>query len=110
MVIFNAPTREHTVVHRERTNTPLQALVTMNDTQLIEASRYLAQKAMRDTKNNFDQRLTYVTTRILARKFSEREREIAKKTYNDFIGLYTANREEAQKLSRECVKKNYKGC
>ena len=48
MDIFNAPTREHATVERERTNTPLQALVTMNDTQFVEASRYLAQKAMRE--------------------------------------------------------------
>src|SRR5690349_24938924 len=46
MDIFNAPTRENCTVRRERTDTPLQALVTMNDTQFIEAARKLAQSAL----------------------------------------------------------------
>jgi hypothetical protein len=42
MDIFNAPSREGCTVRRERTNTPLQALATLNDPQMIEAARYLA--------------------------------------------------------------------
>ena len=53
MTIFDAGNREHSVVRRERTNTPLQALVTMNDTQFVEASRYLAQRAMREAGDDF---------------------------------------------------------
>ena len=98
MDIFNAPTREHTTVRRERTNTPLQALVTMNDTQFVEASRYLAQKAMREAGDDFDRRLDYVTTRLLARDFGEKERAVAKRTYDGFIGFYSSNAEEAKKL------------
>ena len=98
MDIFNAPTREHSVVRRERTNTPLQALVTMNDTQFVEASRHLAQRAMREAGQDFDRRLDYVTTRLLARDFAPPERAVAKRAYDRFLELYRAAPEDAEQL------------
>ena len=98
MTIFNAPSREHSTVQRDRTNTPLQALVTMNDTQLVEAARYLAQKAMREAGDDFDRRLNYLTIRLLARHIDEKERAVAKQTYDGFVDLYSMNIEEARKL------------
>ena len=49
MDIFNAPTREICTVRRERTNTPLQALVTLNDPQFVEAARYWPEAALKNT-------------------------------------------------------------
>jgi hypothetical protein len=98
MDIFNAPTREHATVARERTNTPLQALVTMNDTQFVETSRYLAQKAMREAGDRFDSRLDYVTARLLARELDDRERAVARSSYDAFLDSYRARPEDARTL------------
>jgi len=98
MTIFDAGNREHSVVRRERTNTPLQALVTMNDTQFVEASRHLAQRAMREAGDDFDRRLDYLTTRLLARPFDDVERAVAKRTYDGLIDVYSADQAEAKKL------------
>ena len=98
MEIFNAPTREHATVRRERTNTPLQALVTMNDTQFVEAARYLAQRAMREAGADFDRRLDYIAIRLLARELKPGERAVARRTYREFVGHYGSNAREAEKL------------
>ena len=98
MEIFNAPTREHATVRRERTNTPLQALVTMNDTQFVEAARYLAQRAMREAGADFERRLDYIAIRLLARELRPVEREVARRTYREFVEYYGSNAGEAGKL------------
>ena len=98
MDIFNAPTREHSTVRRERTNTPLQALVTMNDTQFVEASRHLAQRAMREAGYDFDRRLDYMTTRLLARNFTAPERAVARRTWDRFVDLYRTDADGARDL------------
>ena len=98
MQIFNAPTREHFVVRRERTNTPLQALVTMNDPQFVEASRHLAQRAMREGGATFDQRLDFVTKRLLARSFDRDERAVAQQTFGRVLDSYRIDAQGADKL------------
>ena len=44
MMIFDASNRDECEVKRTRTNTPLQALIMMNDPTVLEASRVLAEK------------------------------------------------------------------
>jgi len=97
MEIFNAPSRENCTVRRERTNTPLQALNTMNDVQYVEAARRLAEHTMQQAATA-DARLDAMTVRVLSRPFDARERRIARASYADFLAHYNANPKEAEKL------------
>ena len=98
MDIFNGPTRETCTVRRERTDTPLQALVTMNDPQFVEAARFLSQQALSDNGGDIDRQFDWIATRLLARRFDSREREIAKRSYHDYLAYYEAHEGEAQNL------------
>src|SRR5437764_9183623 len=66
MEILNAPNRETCAVRRDRTNTPLQALVTLNDVQFVEAARVLAEKALSAGATD-EERIDFVARRLLSR-------------------------------------------
>jgi hypothetical protein len=104
MEVFNAPTRENCTVRRERTNTPLQALVTMNDVQFMEAARALAEQAMHSV-GGFDAQLDFLISRILARKLTPEERTILSSTFKDFKNYYASHEEDAAKLLNAGEKK-----
>ncbi len=69
--VFNLTNRELCSVRRERTNTPLQALVTLNDPQFFEAARHLAQVALQEGPMDDSLRIDFIARRILARHSSQ---------------------------------------
>lgn len=97
MEIFNAPTRELCTARRERTNTPLQALVVMNDPQFVEAARSLAEHAMQKA-HDADSRLDYIGERILSRPLTPPEHEIVRRELKDLVRFYDSNPKEAKRL------------
>jgi hypothetical protein len=98
MDIFNAPNREHCMMARERTNTPLQALVTLNDPQFVEAACQLAQRSIKEAGPEFDKRLAYVTERLLARELTADERVIVHESLDKLGEHYAAHSGEAKQL------------
>lgn len=97
MEILNAPTREFFCVRRDRTNTPLQAFVTMNDVQFLEAARHLATSAVKSS-DTFDQRLDHISLRLLGRIFDSEERDIVRNSVDALKTRYESDVELAQKL------------
>lgn len=97
MDILNAPSREFSCVRRERTNTPLQALVTLNDPQFIEAARVLAQNALKAGADDA-KRLDYVSRRILARPMTTIESAVVLQMQRDLLATYTGKVEDAKAL------------
>jgi len=112
MDIFNAPSREVCTVRRERTNTPLQALVTMNDPQFVEAARHLAQVTLKEgggrsqtefgneakRGNEADVRLDFLTMRLLARTLRPEERKVVQGTLDELLAYYQSHADDAKKL------------
>ena len=97
MTIFDAPTRDFSEVRRQKTNTPLQALVLQNDVQILEAARVLAQNLVHEDPNGKEY-VTDVFRRILVR--SPKAQELAELTnyYKDALKGYRERPAEAQKL------------
>ena len=85
MTILNAPTREDCTARRERTNTPLQALLLMNEQQYMKAAQHLAVQAL---GLEAEGRLSAVYETITGRLPDAREQEVLLKTLKDFEIFY----------------------
>jgi hypothetical protein len=98
MEIFNAPSREHFTDQRERTSTPLQALVTLNDPQFVEAARHLALRAIGAAGADVDARLDYLGLLVLARPLDDQEHGILHANLDAFTSTFNARPTDADLL------------
>jgi hypothetical protein len=98
MDVFNAPSRETCSVRRERTNTPLQALATLNDIQFMEAARVLAQEVLRLHRGDDTRLVEQMALRVLLRPLKPAETPVVVATLQDLRKHYAAHPEEAKEL------------
>jgi len=98
LMAFDAPSRETCVARRARTNTPLQALVLMNDTQYVEASRHLAARMMTEGGDSAAKQLTFGFQLCTARIPAEHEMQVLIRVHAAQVAHYQANPAEAEKL------------
>jgi hypothetical protein len=101
MDIFNAPGREVCTVRRERTNTPLQALVTLNDVQFIEAARHLAEVILKTGGDSDESRIDLLARKLLARPFRPEELKVVRESLDGLTAFYASHPDDASKLIAE---------
>jgi hypothetical protein len=99
MDLLNAPSREVSCVRRDRTNTPLQALVTLNDPLFVESSRQLAARAIK-VAPGFEPRLDEISLRLTGRRFAREERTVVRRTLDAALASYRRDPAAAQQLLR----------
>jgi hypothetical protein len=97
MGIFDASNRDQCEVRRGKTNTPLQALVMMNDPTVLEAARVLAQRLIASKTTATDEaRLTTAFRLIVCRHPTKKELTVLTDYYNDQIQLFRSKQLNAR--------------
>jgi hypothetical protein len=96
--VFNAPSREVCTVRRERTNTPLQALVTLNDPQFIESARALAQLTLAQAGDSPERRIDLMSRLLLARPLRAEELQVVRESVERLVAFYLSHPDDAAKL------------
>jgi hypothetical protein len=97
METFDATSRETVCTRRARTNTPLQAFVTMNDPQWVEAARKLAERSIHAAAD-VDGRLDFIARNTINRPLSPRETALLRRTAEKFHAAYAGDAAAAKDL------------
>ena len=98
MALFDVPGREACRVRRSRTNTPLQALVLMNDPTFVEAARLLATRALREGGDDTGRRMDSLFRHALGRRPTLAERWVLEDGLRDRLETYRKRPDDARKL------------
>ncbi|HEY1378533.1 MAG TPA: DUF1553 domain-containing protein, partial [Gemmataceae bacterium] len=98
MTVLDAPSREACRVRRERTDTPLQALMLMNETQYVESARALAERAMKAGGATPADRLAWMFRAATCRRPDAKEAAELLAAYRDLLTKYSGDADAAAKL------------
>ena len=95
--MFDMANRQTCNVRASRTCTPLHALTTLNDPTWVEASRVLAEKAMK-TSPDTDGRLAFVFRRVLGRRPTDYDMTTLRRMHERQLAAYRADADAAKQL------------
>ena len=96
MVMFDASNRDQCEVKRSKTNTPLQALIMLNDPSVLEASRAFAQRLLTE-QTGMEDKIDKAFRTIICRKPSKKEKTILTEYFNEQLVLFKNNKLDAGK-------------
>jgi hypothetical protein len=96
LVTFDAPSREECTVNRVNSNTPLQALVLLNDPIFLEAARVFAQNTLKKGGPTLNDRIDWAFLQALSRKPTPAERRILVALHKTTSAYFTADPKSAR--------------
>jgi hypothetical protein len=102
METFDAPNRENCILRRDRTNTPLQALVTMNDPTYVEAAQALARKVIALDKP-LEESIQSAYRLVLARQATAEESSVVGDFYERTFKTFLDDEAAAQKMATDPI-------
>jgi hypothetical protein len=97
LFMFDGSSREVCLSRRIRTDTPLQALVTLNDSAFVEASRFFARKMMAEGSSS-GERIDAGYKALTFKSIAENKLNVLNGLYNEALKKYTANEEDCKKM------------
>jgi len=98
LMAFDTPTREVCVLQRQRTNTPMQALVTLNDDQFVEAARHFARRILSSGKKTFPDKLNFAFEWATGRPADQLRIDVLKEFYDEQSKVFKDDPKRADEL------------
>jgi hypothetical protein len=99
LTTFDAPERTYCSVRRLRTNTPLQALVTLNDPVYVEAAQALARRTVKEGGNSTEMKVDFAFRTVLTRPPTEKEAQRIAELFDKARALYEKDAARAQAMA-----------
>lgn len=103
MTTFDAPSRELCTVRRINTNTPLQALVTLNDPAFVEAAQALARRMVKEAGPKVEDQISRGLELALVHPAQPREVAVLAKLYESRLAYFASHLDEAAKLATDPI-------
>ena len=100
LLLFDAPSREECTVNRMSSNTPLQALILLNDPIFVEAARVFAQNILKKGGPTLDARIDWAFLQAVSRKPTPAEREILADLHQKSLAEFAAQPQKAREFVR----------
>ena len=98
MMNFDAPDRYYCIVSRQKTSTPLQSLVLMNDPQFVEAARALAERTMTEGGTGIPDRIDFLFKSLVGRSADPEERLPLEQYFQEELADFQSEPEKAREL------------
>ncbi len=99
LAAFDAPTREECTAQRPRSNTPLQALVLLNDPTYVESARKFGERIMTEASGDVSEKIQWALRAVVQRDATQEEMRILTRVFAEQLERYKQDEDAAEQLA-----------